>query len=403
MVGALVVRRQDDRRASRRTTLELLQTFAGQSALTILNARLFRELEDQSAELEVVSRHKSEFLASMSHELRTPLNAVIGFSEVLLDRMFGELNERQEEYLRDILSSGCTCSSCSTRSSTSPRSRPGGWSWSRPSFRVRRGAGVRLVAGARAGRPARHRARLDVADDVGEVLADELRFKQVVLNLLSNAVKFTPDGGAVDGRPPRRWPTSCVVTVDRHRHRRPARGPGADLRVLPAGRPGRDAGGGHRARAHAVQADRRALRRPAVAGHRGRRGQHLRVLPARRAVRPAGTADRRRAAVGAARRRRPRVAGPDRGATSTGPGSTSCAPATAPRPSSWPGGCPRRGRPRHPAAQAWTGGRCWRSSSPARSTADIPVVVVSIVDEPAGAGPRAPRRTSPSRCGARAC
>ncbi len=60
----------------------------------------------KTAELEVVSRHKSEFLASMSHELRTPLNAVIGFSEVLLDRMFGELNDRQEEYLRDIWSSG---------------------------------------------------------------------------------------------------------------------------------------------------------------------------------------------------------------------------------------------------------------------------------------------------------
>ena len=54
----------------------------------------------------MASRHKSEFLASMSHELRTPLNAVIGFSEVLLDRMFGEINDRQEEYLHDIRSSG---------------------------------------------------------------------------------------------------------------------------------------------------------------------------------------------------------------------------------------------------------------------------------------------------------
>ena len=105
IVGALVVRR---RRPGDFTeeTCELLQTFASQSALAIHNARLFRELERKSDEVEVASRHKSEFLASMSHELRTPLNAVIGFSEVLLERMFGDLNDRQEEYLRDILSSG---------------------------------------------------------------------------------------------------------------------------------------------------------------------------------------------------------------------------------------------------------------------------------------------------------
>src|SRR5439155_12708912 len=65
-------------------TVELLQTFASQSALAIQNARLFREIEDKSRQLEVVSTNKSEFLANMSHELRTPLNAIIGFSEVLV-------------------------------------------------------------------------------------------------------------------------------------------------------------------------------------------------------------------------------------------------------------------------------------------------------------------------------
>ena len=89
-----------------------METFAGQSALAVSNARLFRELERKSGQLEVASEHKSDFLASMSHELRTPLNAVIGFSEVLLERMFGDLNERQEEYLRDILNSASISSSC---------------------------------------------------------------------------------------------------------------------------------------------------------------------------------------------------------------------------------------------------------------------------------------------------
>src|SRR5262245_22798586 len=69
--------------------VELLKTFATQSALAIQNARLFLEIEDKSRQLEVASQHKSEFLANMSHELRTPLNAVIGFSEVLLERLFG--------------------------------------------------------------------------------------------------------------------------------------------------------------------------------------------------------------------------------------------------------------------------------------------------------------------------
>ncbi|HYK11071.1 MAG TPA: GAF domain-containing protein, partial [Gemmatimonadales bacterium] len=87
-------------------TIELLRTFASQSALAIQNARLFHEIEDKSRQLEAASQHKSEFLANMSHELRTPLNAIIGFSEVLNERMFGELNEKQEEYLKDIYSSG---------------------------------------------------------------------------------------------------------------------------------------------------------------------------------------------------------------------------------------------------------------------------------------------------------
>jgi len=83
-----------------------LRTFATQSALAIQNARLFREIEEKSRQLELASQHKSEFLANMSHELRTPLNAIIGFSEVLTERMFGELNEKQDEYLKDIYASG---------------------------------------------------------------------------------------------------------------------------------------------------------------------------------------------------------------------------------------------------------------------------------------------------------
>ena len=89
--------------------ISLAQTFADQAVIAIQNARLFREIQDKSRQLEIANQHKSEFLANMSHELRTPLNAIIGFSEVLIERMFGELNDKQDDYLKDIHSSGSTC------------------------------------------------------------------------------------------------------------------------------------------------------------------------------------------------------------------------------------------------------------------------------------------------------
>ena len=105
IIGGLVVRRKSTGEF-RPEVIELLKTFATQSVLAIQNARLFREIEDKSRQIEAANRHKSEFLANMSHELRTPLNAIIGFSEVLGERLFGELNEKQAEYTDDILTSG---------------------------------------------------------------------------------------------------------------------------------------------------------------------------------------------------------------------------------------------------------------------------------------------------------
>jgi signal transduction histidine kinase len=86
--------------------VDLLQTLATQSVLAIQNARLFREIADKSRQLEAASRHKSEFLANMSHELRTPLNAILGFNEMILGQVYGEVPADLQEPLADIQSSG---------------------------------------------------------------------------------------------------------------------------------------------------------------------------------------------------------------------------------------------------------------------------------------------------------
>ena len=108
--------------------IALLKTFADQAVIAIQNARLFREIQDKSRQLEVANQHKSEFLANMSHELRTPLNAIIGFSEVLLERLFGEVNEKQDDYLKDIHSSGRHLLNLINDILDLRRSRPGAWS-----------------------------------------------------------------------------------------------------------------------------------------------------------------------------------------------------------------------------------------------------------------------------------
>jgi signal transduction histidine kinase len=178
-------------------TIELLRTFATQSALAIQNARLFHEIADKSAQLEAASRHKSEFLANMSHELRTPLNAVIGFSEVLLQRMFGELNDKQDEYLKDIYASGQHLLSLINDILDLSKIEAGRMELAAAPFHLPAALGnaVTLLK-ERAGR---HGIALELAVDerLGEVVGDERKIKQVVLNLLSNAVKFTPEGGQI--------------------------------------------------------------------------------------------------------------------------------------------------------------------------------------------------------------
>ena len=176
----------------------LVETFARQAAIAIDNVRLFREIDDKSRELEIANKHKSAFLASMSHELRTPLNAIIGFSEVLLARLFGELNEKQDDYLKDIYTSGRHLLSLINDVLDLSKVEAGRMDLEAAEFHLPTALSDAMTL-------IRERATnhgitlgLAVAPELGTIVADERKFKQILLNLLSNAVKFTPDGGRVD-------------------------------------------------------------------------------------------------------------------------------------------------------------------------------------------------------------
>ncbi|MEO8304679.1 MAG: GAF domain-containing protein [Betaproteobacteria bacterium] len=199
LLGGLVVNRKRSGEFAPKV-IDLLKTFASQSALAIQNARLFREIEDKSRQLEVASQHKSEFLANMSHELRTPLNAIIGFSEVLYERMFGEINDKQAEYLADILESGRHLLSLINDILDLSKIEAGRMELDLAEFNLPNAIENTLTLV----RERAHRRGIALEREIdahaGAIRADERKVKQVLLNLLSNALKFTPEGGRIDVR-----------------------------------------------------------------------------------------------------------------------------------------------------------------------------------------------------------
>jgi signal transduction histidine kinase/DNA-binding response OmpR family regulator len=184
--------------------------------------RMNEELGRLYQQLDTANRHKSEFLASMSHELRTPLNAIIGFSEVLLDRLFGDLNAKQEEYLQDVLESGRHLLSLINDILDLSKVEAGHMELEVGRFALPEilENGLTMIR-ERAGR---HGIALSLEVDpaIDVIEADERKVKQVVFNLLSNAVKFTPDGGKVGIRVGRNeagvwitvWDTGIGITPE---------------------------------------------------------------------------------------------------------------------------------------------------------------------------------------------
>jgi signal transduction histidine kinase len=216
----------------------------------------------------------------MSHELRTPLNAVLGFSEVLLERMFGDINQRQEEYLRDIHGSGQHLLELLNEILDLSKVEAGRMELEYSTFDLR--ALLDTTAAMLRERAALHaiEVRVEVGDDVGELYSDELRLKQVLLNLMTNAVKFTGDGGSVMLRAARDEAEILITVTDTG-----IGVPEADReRIFESFQQGgrgssREEGTG--LGLTAVASHGGASRWAHVAGERSRPRQHLRLLAAR--------------------------------------------------------------------------------------------------------------------------
>jgi len=175
----------------------LLKTFADQAVIAIQNARLFNEIQEKSHQLEIANQHKSAFLANMSHELRTPLNAVIGFSEMLAARYFGELTAKQAEYVNDIHGSGKHLLSLINDILDLSKIEAGRMELELAEFDLRGALDNALTLVRERAQRGGVALRLDIDPRLAAYRGDERKLKQVVLNLLSNAVKFTLPGGAV--------------------------------------------------------------------------------------------------------------------------------------------------------------------------------------------------------------
>jgi signal transduction histidine kinase len=196
IVGALVVRRKARGEFSPETS-DFLQTFATQSVLAIQNARLFREIEEQRGQLQVASQHKSQFLANMSHELRTPMNAVLGYTDLILDDIFGEVPVPIRETLVRVKANGQHLLGLINDVLDLSKMEAGQLTLSLGDYSMGEvvHAATSAVESLAAGKGLVLKAI--VPPDLPPGRGDERRLTQVVLNLAGNAIKFTDSGQVV--------------------------------------------------------------------------------------------------------------------------------------------------------------------------------------------------------------
>jgi signal transduction histidine kinase len=177
--------------------LTLFQLLAKRIEYEISREEYEKELETAKLQAEAASHAKSNFLANMSHELRTPLNAIIGFSELMKDEMAGELNDTQREYINDIYESGKHLLSLINDILDLSKIEAGKMELDLSEFNPEEVIQESLIMVKE--KAMKHRITIDVEveKNIGDLIADKRKVKQVLFNLLSNAVKFTPDGGKV--------------------------------------------------------------------------------------------------------------------------------------------------------------------------------------------------------------
>jgi signal transduction histidine kinase len=177
-----------------KNTVDLLQTFAAQSALAIQNARLFSEIGQKSQQLEVASQHKSQFLANMSHELRTPLNAVLGYTELILDSIYGEVPEKARTTLERIQSNGRHLLGLINDVLDLSKIEAGQLTLSLTDYSIK-GVVHNVYGAVESLATSKNLAlKVELPKDLPPAHGDERRLTQVLLNLVGNAIKFTDTG-----------------------------------------------------------------------------------------------------------------------------------------------------------------------------------------------------------------
>src|SRR6266487_6612349 len=193
ILGALVIRRKQPGKFPK-GTIHLLQTFAAQSVLAIQNARLFREIEDKSRQLQLASEHKSQFLASMSHELRTPLNAIIGLTEMMVTSAAKFGTEKAQEPLRRVNAAGTHLLSLINEVLDLSKIEAGKLELNPERVDLARLIDEVIGTAAQLAEKNQNRLIVEAQENLGVLNADSMRLKQILLNLLSNACKFTKEG-----------------------------------------------------------------------------------------------------------------------------------------------------------------------------------------------------------------